>query len=139
MNNFSTRKHPLFASYADYLRSLEWQAKKETYKRHPKTPKWCFACFELAEPIGYRFFDFHHIRYDNIFNERLEDLILLCRPCHSDLSKRFITYTDTCRDKTFPLPVPNLFQFTKMYISWKHKELNISLEQSKYTLGWVKE
>ena len=60
--------------YKRYLLSDEWKGKaqliKETYGK-------CSLCGSN------KFLNVHHRNYDNLYNEKLTDLICLCRDCHS--------------------------------------------------------
>lgn len=61
------------AEYKVYLASAEWRDKrKQVWDRAKGT----------CEECGGRGRDVHHQTYARIGDERLEDLILLCRECH---------------------------------------------------------
>jgi hypothetical protein len=62
--------------YHKYLESLEWKAKRELVKRDGYI---CTQC--KCKPA----FHAHHLTYENIFNEKLEDLISVCADCHSKI------------------------------------------------------
>jgi hypothetical protein len=63
-----------FASYADYLKSDHWKAFRKRYMKSGR-PRLCLAC-------GHGRIQLHHLTYNRIGNERLEDLIPLCGDCH---------------------------------------------------------
>ncbi len=44
----------------------------------------CALCKVSIEDIT---IDVHHKSYENIFNEKMDDLVALCRQCHNDLHK----------------------------------------------------
>lgn len=62
--------------YANYIASDAWREVKRRYLRS-KLPKLCYVCETANGP-----FDLHHRTYKNLGNERLMDLVLVCRDCH---------------------------------------------------------
>ena len=60
--------------YATYLRSDHWRAVKQRY-RDSKMPKRCSICKNAK-------YELHHRSYRRLGNERLHDLVPLCRACH---------------------------------------------------------
>lgn len=64
--------------YPRYLASREWREKrKEVIERNDGL---CYRC--LSAPIQ----DVHHVTYERIGHEDLDDLIGVCKPCHEYLS-----------------------------------------------------
>lgn len=61
-------------SYSKYLSSAKWQDIKTRYRKS-KLPQDCYICGE--ERV-----DLHHKTYARLRNERLTDLLPLCRICH---------------------------------------------------------
>ncbi len=66
-----------FQSYGEYLRSRHWAAVKERYRKS-NLPQCCLSCYSKDKPT-----DMHHKSYNRLGNEKLMDLIPLCRDCHS--------------------------------------------------------
>lgn len=64
--------------YRAYLRTPHWQDVRRRYWAS-KMPKRCAVCGRTDTPL-----DLHHRTYKRIGNERLSDLILLCRQCHEE-------------------------------------------------------
>jgi len=64
------------AGYAAYIRSPEWAAVRRRYWAS-KLPKVCYCCGVGGQPL-----DLHHRTYKNLGQERLMDLLPLCRRCH---------------------------------------------------------
>ena len=65
------------AEYYAYLKSAMWRATKVRYLKSG-LPNECFGCqlpFENS-------FEFHHRTYKNLGNERLLDIVPVCRSCH---------------------------------------------------------
>ena len=62
-------------TYSEYLNSDHWKILKAKYGRS-KLPKNCGACGAKG------CVDMHHKTYKRIGQERLNDLIPLCRDCH---------------------------------------------------------
>ena len=61
-----------------YLKSAQWKALRlATLKRDHYT---CQQCGIDNVPL-----DVHHIHYNNLGNEPLEDLVCVCRSCHQEI------------------------------------------------------
>ena len=58
-------------TYSQYLESPEWQNKKIEYKQNK-----CEICKSSCQ------LDLHHLNYETVGDERLEDLATLCKICH---------------------------------------------------------
>ena len=82
MNNFSTKKR---VDYKTYLESIDWKMKKNQWVNSGR-PLECWAC-SRPMPANRAGFDFHHRTYENLGHENLDDLVLLCRADHQQLSK----------------------------------------------------
>lgn len=82
MNNFSTKNR---VDYKKYLESTAWKMKKNQWVASGR-PLECWACGRLM-PINRSGFNFHHRTYENLGNEKLDDLVLLCMTDHEQLSK----------------------------------------------------
>lgn len=62
--------------YVDvYLRSPHWAALRERYARE-RSPEGCARCGNYPWQL-------HHLTYENLGNESLDDLIPLCGDCHA--------------------------------------------------------
>jgi hypothetical protein len=65
--------------YYEYLTSDKWKTLREKVKERDK-----FLCQECkvkkAEEV-------HHLTYENIYNEKLSELISVCTACHKELHK----------------------------------------------------
>ena len=70
------------ANYNDYLRSEHWQDVKKRY-RQSRYPWVCFCCGASDRPL-----DLHHRSYKRLGQERLMDLLPLCRECHDAVHVR---------------------------------------------------
>jgi 5-methylcytosine-specific restriction endonuclease McrA len=66
--------------YAEYIKSKRWRAVRDRYWAS-RLPKACYIC----GVDGGTGMDLHHRTYKNLGNERLMDLVPLCRPCHQDV------------------------------------------------------
>lgn len=65
-------------NYQRYLASREWACLKKQVRG--RSGGWCERCIEReAKQV-------HHLTYERIGRERLEDLQHLCKPCHEYLS-----------------------------------------------------
>lgn len=65
------------AGYHAYIRSPEWRAVRQRY-RDSKLPQACLVCGEAMVEL-------HHRTYKNLGNERLSDLVPLCRLHHQEV------------------------------------------------------
>lgn len=68
-----------YSSYRDYLHSDHWQELRERY-RACKLPQVCFVCWDPNV-------DLHHKTYKRLGEEKLTDLLPLCR-LHHDLAHK---------------------------------------------------
>jgi len=67
------------AEYRAYLQSPRWQKLRRAVMLRANGK--CEICLRADGT------DCAHLTYDRIFNERLADLIWVCRPCHQDLDQ----------------------------------------------------
>lgn len=63
-------------NYSEYLKSEEWQRKR---KLRLKVAGYCCEQCGIAAPL-----DIHHVTYENVGRETIDDLIALCRDCHDE-------------------------------------------------------
>lgn len=66
--------------YSQYLSSPEWRAKRKLVLERDN-----YKCQRCAAT---RRLQVHHLTYERIFKERLDDLLTLCQPCHRRLHDR---------------------------------------------------
>jgi len=66
-----------FASLGEYYQSEQW-ATKRLFALHRADHR-CERCYSKS-----RHLHVHHVTYDRIYNERPEDLEVLCPKCHED-------------------------------------------------------
>lgn len=63
-------------TYAEYINSKRWAAKRqEAFAFHGNRCSECGASHRLQV---------HHIHYKTLFNERMQDLRILCHDCHAN-------------------------------------------------------
>lgn len=68
------------ADYDNYLQSPQWRNKRqELFNERGKKCEHCGATTQIHV---------HHIHYRNLGNEKLEDLMVLCKSCHEEEHKR---------------------------------------------------
>lgn len=66
-----------FTKYSNYIQSEDWKLKRsEVLLRDNNLCQVCKK--DAAEEV-------HHITYDNLFNEKLEDLLSVCKICHKEI------------------------------------------------------
>lgn len=65
-----------YRDYAHYLSAPHWRDTRERYRASDR-PQACYCC-EEAEDV-----QLHHLTYERIGAELLEDLVALCRACHA--------------------------------------------------------
>lgn len=68
-----------FTKYNNYLRSPEWQARRQKVLIRDKYL--CQACLEKNAT------QVHHLSYDHVFNEPLFELVAVCKECHDKLTQ----------------------------------------------------
>ena len=66
--------------YQEYLLSDLWRAARMNAIR-----KAFYRCEKCGSPIR---LEVHHLSYDNLGNERKEDLRVLCEKCHKELYRK---------------------------------------------------
>jgi 5-methylcytosine-specific restriction endonuclease McrA len=66
--------------YSEYIKSKRWRAVRDRYWASD-LPKECYICGVK----GGTSMDLHHRTYKNLGNERLMDLVPLCRTCHNNV------------------------------------------------------
>ncbi len=73
------------ATYETYMSSPDWWATrrwwKEMYEREHGCPPTCAAC-------GGKWSDLHHRTYARLGHEAHNDLVAVCRPCHTEVHRR---------------------------------------------------
>lgn len=70
--------------YKRYLASREWALLREAIKK--RSGGWCERCMGNDEDGPREMAATHHLTYERIGHERLEDLLATCGPCHEFLS-----------------------------------------------------
>lgn len=65
-------------NYKEYLSSETWQQKREEIKLRANG-----CCEKCGEEIGNKGIG-HHENYENLFNEKLEDLKYICWSCNDN-------------------------------------------------------
>jgi len=84
------------SEYHEYLQSEEW--KKIRIERLEHDEYVCQLCGEEANTA-------HHLNYENIYHETIEDLVSVCKPCHDYIHSNFIM-----TQMRWPKVVPVLFK-----------------------------
>lgn len=64
------------SGYREYIQSEAWQEQRRRLAASGRRRD-CYGCGRADGPK-----DVHHRTYDNLGNERLRDLVFLCRACH---------------------------------------------------------
>lgn len=76
--------------YREYIQSDRWDKKRR--KRLKKDNYTCVDCGERDRPL-----DVHHLSYDRLGNERMDDLVSLCRKCHNERHEKGEIFFNFCR------------------------------------------
>lgn len=97
--------------YKTYIKSLAWREKKREWLWRGG-PAYCFVCEEPMPKDG-RGFNFHHRTYERLMNEKMTDLVLLCRDHHCQLEAEY---------KEIKGRIP-LWDWTYMFISIQRNKL----------------
>ena len=72
-------------TYREYIQSEEWSRKREYVLLVYKSCACCGSAIRLQV---------HHKTYDNIGNEKMDDMIVLCNDCHKMLHDNEIDLND---------------------------------------------
>lgn len=72
--DMSTPTHYHYEAYRKYLHTSAWKKKRK--QALTRAGHRCESCASGAS------LTVHHLTYDNLYREPLEDLQVLCRPCH---------------------------------------------------------
>ena len=115
MFNSSTQNR---AAYHLYLKSWEWRVKRQNWIDSGK-PLMCWACEKPMSYFDWSGFNFHHRTYKNIFNEKLDDLVLLCEYDHRKLSEDW-------EELRHEIEGHCLHNQTHIYITLRRAELGLS-------------
>lgn len=62
-------------TYQAYLKSKFWKQRREIYLEHYRG--FCQRCHKVKSPL-----QLHHVTYERLRTENLEDLLLVCKSCH---------------------------------------------------------
>lgn len=65
--------------YIKYIQSTRWRKKRDQFMKS-NLPKDCFVCGVRSSSM-----DLHHRTYKRLGNEKLTDLVLVCRSCHGKI------------------------------------------------------
>ncbi len=65
-------------NYYSYIKSQKWKNKRLEFLAR----KFYWKCMCCAEKIQEHEVIIHHLRYDNLWKERMNDLVAICRACH---------------------------------------------------------
>jgi len=65
--------------YLEYLKSAAWKDFRQRILNNPYygSPNRCFVCGSKQR------LTIHHLRYDRLYEERPEDVMILCQHCHN--------------------------------------------------------
>ena len=78
--------------YKQYLNTIQWQLKRQQIFDRARKNANSYNMYGVCEKCGYEPYkaclQVHHLTYDNIYNEKLEDLILLCPYCHKKIHEK---------------------------------------------------
>ncbi len=107
-------------AYEDYLKSDKWKEFRKSilelnYSRKHKDKNYCEMC-------GWDFADFeleiHHINYNNLFNETMLDVHVLCKGCHikADEIRSNETKNNRTKKESTKLFVHGLKKFMEMTV-----------------------
>lgn len=76
---FQTKLSEMRAHHGDYINSPEWRAKKREFWNSDR-PRICYVCGTSNN------LELHHLTYERFGQERLEDLVPLCRAHHQEVT-----------------------------------------------------
>lgn len=84
-----------FYSKEEYYQSQEWAA-----KRRQKKEQVGYRCERCGRGV---WLDVHHLNYSSLYDERMEDLMVVCRSCHysADRLREYHSAYDTWLEKRY--------------------------------------
>ena len=77
---FCDKYKPKNINYMEYIQSEDWKK-----RRDKKLRKADWKCERCGSGIN---LCIHHITYDNLGNEPMSDLLVLCKSCHEDIHRK---------------------------------------------------
>nr|WP_319997596.1 hypothetical protein [uncultured Draconibacterium sp.] len=77
--NFNYFNSPYY-KYCEYLNSQEWKDKRDLALKRDN-----FKCQKCKIKVAD---DVHHLTYENLGNEKLSELLSVCRECHIEIHKK---------------------------------------------------
>ncbi len=112
-----------FDSYKDYLKSEHWINLRKRFYNSKKVKKMkeihnkvlCEFCY------GNENLNLHHRTYKRIGNERLDDLVVVCKECHYHIHQFYFN----------EMKIKNLYKATKIMRRIKKKNMDIMYELFK--------
>lgn len=84
-----------FRTYAEYLESEHWKQFKQRYVQSDQ-PQRCRCC-------GLAKYELHHVTYKRLGQERLTDVIPLCRECHDKVHETLRTTRRGVEESTWAI------------------------------------
>lgn len=75
--------------YSQYTNSIKWKQLK--YKAMVRDNKACTVCGSISKLI------LHHLTYERLYNENLEDVSIVCSGCHASIDHATIPFIDRMR------------------------------------------
>ena len=78
-------------TYHEYMKSPEWKAKREERLKHDKYQ--CQLCHTAINLVV------HHLTYDRLGDEDLNDLVTLCKKCHEKVHEKDLEEKSKCGRK----------------------------------------
>ena len=79
---YARKKRPTI-NYKAYLASPTWKLRRQAYIDSRFTSNDCYCCGRKYQPG----FNLHHLTYERLGCERLNDLRMVCAPCHEEIHK----------------------------------------------------
>lgn len=92
----------------------------------------CATCWDTQSERN--LFDLHHRHYDNWGQERIEDVVLLCRPCHEAITNRIRLARYAAGDDTVSIASESIVYERRKHITVREsvtvqKEAPVCLER----------
>jgi hypothetical protein len=105
-------KKKSFRSKEEYYKSSEWETVR-VFALHRANHR-CERCGSAGV------LQVHHVTYDNLFNEKPEDLEVLCKRCHDEADRR--RAEDSRRDSAFETYMDKIYgEDRELFDSWEEE------------------
>lgn len=115
-------------NYKTYIRSTEWKEKRKTKLEACNFKCECEGgCVREATQV-------HHLHYDTLGNDSIEDLQALCSKCHMSKSSKVRNFYGNCVQNCCLVEGQQKMEKTLPYDVWNEANFHLQVDTPKYNL-----